>query len=108
MESFDEKLEKLLSSPETMAKIASLAGELSGQNGNSEDTQRTGENAESIPDLSAVASVGGRVSDDRRMAVLKALKAQTDPEGSRTIDRAVLAIRVAKTVKTVLPEVGLV
>lgn len=106
MEGFDEKLEKILSSPETMSKIAALAGELSGG--------ESPKNDESVPrqaeafNLPAIASAMGNIADDRRIGVLKALKAQADPEGAKTVDRAILAIRIAKTVKTVLPEVGLI
>ena len=61
-----------------------------------------------IPNLSALTSVVGNIADDRRISVLKALRSQTDEEGGKTVDRAILAIRIAKTVKTVLPEVGLI
>lgn len=105
MEGFDEKLEKILSSPETMSRIAALAGELQG--GSSENGQDSVPTAD-IPNLSALASAVGKIADDRRIGVLKALKSHADEEGGKTVDRAILAIRIAKTVKTVLPEVGLI
>lgn len=103
MEGFDEKLEKILSSPETMSRIAALAGELQGSSAG--DEQDGGAKAE-IPNLSALAGAVGSISDDRRIGILKALKAHADADGGKTVDRAILAIRIAKTVKTVLPEVG--
>lgn len=105
MEGFDEKLEKILSSPEAMSRIAALAGELQG--GLSGEEQGAEANAD-IPNLSSITSAVGKLADDRRIGVLKALKAQTDEAGGKTVDRAILAIRIAKTVKTVLPEVGLI
>ncbi len=101
MEGFDEKLERILSSPETMSKIAALAGELAPGDG--------GEPAPDLKpdfDLPKISSAMQSVADDRRISVLKALKSQTDSDGAKTVDRAILAIRIARTVKTVLPEVG--
>ncbi|MBQ1955582.1 MAG: hypothetical protein II350_07555 [Clostridia bacterium] len=105
MEGFDEKLEKILSSPETMARIAALAGELQGGSSGKEQGEET---KNEIPDLSSLTSVVADLADDRRIGVLKALKAHADEAGGKTVDRAILAIRIAKTVKTVLPEVGLI
>lgn len=104
MEGFDEKLERILSSPETMGKIAALAGELSGKD--SGDAPEPG--GTEVPDLGAIVSAVSSMAEDRRISVLKALKAQTDGAGAATVDRAILAIRIAKTVKAVLPEVGVI
>lgn len=103
MEGFDEKLEKLLSSPETMGRIAALAGELSGGAGEGAEAEPAG-----MPDISGLREAVSSASDDSRISVLKALRDRSDTEGARTAERAILAIRVAKTLKRVLPEVGLI
>lgn len=108
MDGFEEKLEKILSSPETMSRIAALAGELQSSGEEDDVSENKSETKGEIPNLSALTSVVGNIADDRRISVLKALRSQTDEEGGKTVDRAILAIRIAKTVKTVLPEVGLI
>ena len=125
MELADGKLEKILNSPETMAKIAELARGLGSQSGESGETQTESEAAEAFaadPFLTGeaeetgmsreLASVLGRAmegfrGDERRIGMLKALKPLSDGKSAGTVDRAILAIRIAKAVKCILPEVGI-
>ncbi|MGN1451546.1 MAG: hypothetical protein ACI4XQ_05580 [Eubacteriales bacterium] len=125
MELADGKLEKILNSPETMAKIAEIARGLGSRSGEGDEPRTESETAEAFarnPPLPGaeeetgmsreLASVLGKAmegfrGDERRIGMLKALKPLSDGKSAGTVDRAILAIRIAKAVKCILPEVGI-
>ena len=125
MELADGKLEKILNSPETMAKIAEIARGLGSRSVEGGEARTESETAEALapdPPFSGaaeetgmsreLASVLGKAmegfrGDERRIGMLKALKPLSDGKSAGTVDRAILAIRIAKAVKCILPEVGL-
>ena len=53
MDGFEEKLEKILSSPETMSRIAALAGELQSSGEEDDVSENKSETKGEIPNLSA-------------------------------------------------------
>ena len=91
MDDFDGALNRILSDPESMEKIFSIAKSLG-----AEPPEQSGSSA--LPDLSMLSGMGKLLQqagqdDERQTALLQALKPFLRPERQRSLERA---IRVAK------------
>lgn len=133
MEHTDGALERILNSPDSMQKIAELAQSLKAeiQETSGESAESDAKQAETsgisdpvIPDgmdvsgvlsgmnvnpavmrlVTAAASSYGQ--SDKRTRLLEALRPFTHGENAGTIDRAIHAVRIAKTAKAVLATIG--
>ena len=125
MAEFEEKLQAILGDPEAMGRIASLAQALSGgEGGESAPEEGTPPAGESAPlDLSALlGALGGGESplagldpqllqtglrlyaeysagDDRKTALLSALKPFVKPERYAKLDQAIRIARLARVIR---------
>ena len=136
MEHTDGALERILNSPGSMQKIAELAQSLkaemqetSGESADSEagQTETSGISDPVIPGVPDGMGVSGVLSglnanpavmrlvtaaassygqSDKRTRLLEALRPFTHGENVGTIDRAINAVRIARTAKAVLNTIG--
>ena len=120
MSEFEDKLNKILSSPEDMEKIAGLARSLSGPR-ESDGEQKSGEERLDSPDLSSLASSLGKIdpkllgllgrlfsdhSDDRndKAALLEAIKPFLKEDRREQISKAAEIAKMAKLAKIAFSE----
>lgn len=128
-EGFSEKLNAILADPDAMGKILSLAQSLEGESAageqedkGQEETDRSGEPAAPSPDLSGLLSaftggesldprllkLGGRLlsewsrPDDRRTALLAALRPYVKPERYAKVDRAIRIAKLSRLIRAAL------
>lgn len=128
-EGFSEKLNAILADPDAMGKILSLAQSLEGEpaageqeDKGQEETDRPGEPAAEPPDLSGLLSaftggksldprllkLGGRLlsewsrPDDRRTALLAALRPYVKPERYAKVDRAIQIAKLSRLIRVAL------
>lgn len=133
MEHTDGALERILNSPDSMQKIAELAQSLKAeiQEPASETAEIDGSPAEAgavqdpvVPDSLDISSVLSGLNinpavmrlvtaaassygqSDKRTRLLEALRPFTHGENAGTIDRAINAVRIARTAKAVLNTIG--
>lgn len=133
MEHTDGALERILNSPDSMQKIAELAQSLKAemQPTSSEPAEIDNSPAEAdavqdpavpdSPDISGVlsgmninpavlrlvtAAASSYGQSDKRTRLLEALRPFTHGENAGTIDRAINAVRIARTAKAVLNTIG--
>ena len=111
MDGLEQRLDSLLSDPESMAKIMDLAKSLNlsptSQNDTSEDTTVSKETHTEAVAQFPLANLGSLLSefsgqglrDDKQTALLKALRPYLRPERQDRLDRAIQTARMVKTAK---------
>ena len=118
MDGLDQKLDSILSDPESMRKIMDLANSLGLTSseaapaqepaGSSVPTQSAGPQATfPLSNLGAVlSSISGQGAavDDQQMALLKALRPYLRPERQDRLDHALQAARMVKTAKLAMKQ----
>ena len=111
----EDGLERILNSPESMAKIAEIARSLRGGSP-AEPLQTTEMSSESNGIAQAFSglnldpsmmrtiatAVQGYTASDRRTRLLEAVRPFASAENARLVDRALQAVRLARSVGTVL------
>jgi hypothetical protein len=121
MSEFEDKLNKILSSPADMEKIVGIAKSLSGSLGAQAQTEGSAEGAAAAPDLSAIASsfkdldpkifrlVTRLVSEytsgnNDKAALLNAIKPYLKEDRRAKVDKAAEIGKIAKLAKVALAE----
>ena len=101
---FESGIERILSSPEAMARIAQIAQGLGAPapSGPPEDAPVSGGNAGEAAERFAEAAAG-LSGGDRRVALLKAMQPFAEGKSAETVRRAIFAVRVAKAVRAMMP-----
>lgn len=111
MANFDENLQRILDSPESMAKIAELARSMMGdENANSvgEDASTPLSGIPGFPELDPAmmrlvsGAIRGYTGTDRRTRLLEALQPFAHEKNRELIERALKAVRIARSAKAVL------
>jgi len=120
MDGFEDKLNKILSSPEEMEKIMGLARSLSSSSGPAQDGAPSPQ-AESGPDLGSLTSMLGNVDPkifgllgrvlgeysskgDDKTALISALKPYLKDDRREKIDKAAQVAKLAKLARTAFSE----
>ena len=112
MAEFEEKLNAILSDPQAMGQIASLAQALTGEHtGESAPLGMLGGGGDSNP-LSALSELDPQLlqaglrlfseysaTDDRKVALLNALKPFVKPERYAKVDKAVQIAKLARVIR---------
>ena len=116
MEGFEEKLGQLLSNPDAMQQIMSLAQSLGGTQSpppsspapppNTAPPEVLGTNPEQL--MRTVMQLTGKAkADPRQMALLQAIKPFLTAERAQTIDRAVRVAQISRMAGAALEQLGL-
>lgn len=117
MESFEEKLGQLLSNPDAMQQIMSLAQSLGGTQSpsppfpsappvNTVPPEVPGTNPEQL--MRTIMQLTGKAkADPRQMALLQAIKPFLTAERAQTIDRAVRVAQISRMAGAALEQLGL-
>ena len=113
----EDGLERILNSPESMAKIAEIARSLRGHSDEksssaTESVTESGGIAQALmglnldpPTMRTIATaVQGYMASDRRTQLLEAVRPFAHADHIQLVDRVLQAIRLARTVGTVLRE----
>ena len=110
----NDGLQRILNSPESMAKIAEIAKTLQGTN--SEDREQTQVPADSFasgtealplsPEAMQVLStaISGYMASDRRTGLLEALRPFAHGKNQAVVEQALRAVRLAKTARALLQD----
>jgi hypothetical protein len=121
MSEFEDKLDKILSSPADMEKIMGIAKSLSGSLGSQASSEGSAEGARAAPDLSGIASslkdidpkifrlvtrLVGEYSSGKndKAALLNAIKPYLREERRVKVDKAADIAKIAKLAKVALAE----
>lgn len=91
---FQDKLNSMLSNPELMKMISSMAGQVSSEpQSNNSDISN-----DSSPDLSNLANIASKISseDDDRIRLLNALRPYMNQSRSANMDTAIKILRLTK------------
>lgn len=112
MSEFDEKLNKILSSPEEMEKIAELARSFSEGTKSGGENKKNGRNeSHSMPDprlISAMSRIMGSYSgfESGKEELLGSIKPYLGAKRRETIDKALEITRLAKLAKLAITELS--
>lgn len=115
MSEFEDKLNAILSSPETMEQIAAIAGSLSG-GGSAPEAEPTPEPGQSSGGLEGIGSLLGNVSPDlltkllplfqeyqsgdrEKAALLAAMKPFLSQESQAKVDKAIRITRLSHVIR---------
>ena len=102
MAEFEEKLNAILSDPQAMGQIASLAQALTGEHTGESAPPPAAEPAEAGPAGEAAGQAGATdwsATDDRKVALLNALKPFVKPERYAKVDKAVQIAKLARVIR---------
>ena len=115
MSDFEEKLNAILSSPETMEQISAIASSLSGGAKQSESGDAPPDNTpvQSGPDLSGLGDLLGgmlerilplvreyQAGNDEKQALLNALKPFLRQESREKVDKAIRITRLSRVIRS--------
>lgn len=118
MEDLEQKLSELLSSPDSMAQLMAAARALSGGNGadppapapdSGNAPQEPGPGFD-LPDLQTMTRIMGLMNrlsaprDDKRTALLTALRPWLSPQRRQKLDRALQMMQMTAAARTALQE----
>ena len=109
MGDFENKMNDLLKSPESMEQIMKLARSLSGNNSSerkSEFEQGEQGNPQQNPEAPDFGSIDPRLMGLFGATLISALKPYLKSDRREKIDKALQIAKLAKVAKTVIPEFG--
>lgn len=115
MAEWEEKLGAILNNPQAMSQIMSIAQSLGGKGGEEPTQEAVPENVQAEPDQGGLDGLDPRLmemglramaayqdGDDRRGALLRALRPFVKPQRYAKVDKAIQIARLSKVVRAAL------